>query len=126
MGFHIAVSLVDSDVLGHFLLRVETDAGITGLARRVFRELHQVAAIAFALRLRSHRNIVQQQAVGLRNQDQHTLHGIAHPQHMDHALCDAGSVIIEHRPGRRADARDIVAVGLRDDLLNVGQVVEGG
>ena len=42
------------------------------------------------------------------------------------ALCDADGVIVEHRSRCCADARNIVTVGLRDDPLDVGQVVKAG
>ncbi|KAG1239553.1 hypothetical protein G6F68_018523 [Rhizopus microsporus] len=124
--FHVAVSQIDGDVLRHLLLRVQADAGVPCQARDLFRVLHQDAAISLALRRGRDRDVVQQQTARLGDQDQHSLNGTVFLQDMHHAFCDTRRVIVAHGAGRRANARDVRRVGIRDDPFNNGNVVGRG
>ncbi|MNJ74132.1 hypothetical protein D3C77_710200 [compost metagenome] len=78
------------------------------------------------MRVRRHRNVVQQQAIRFGNQDQHRLDDVGLFQHVDHPFGDTLRVVVTHRTRDGSDARDIRGVGVRDDSFNDGDVVWGG
>ncbi len=109
---------VEGQVFGHQLVRVESYCLKTRVPRRLLGESDEPTAVTAALSRRPKRDIVEQHGVGLGDEHDETLYATVTCQDEDTFLADQKPVIVEHRSGLSADARDVVAVGCRDQFFD--------
>jgi hypothetical protein len=115
--------LVDRLVLRHDHVGVQRKACHLALCGLEFGEVHQRAADTCALRLRPHREVLDEQGVTGENQCDHPGHRIS--CYPERACLDHRGVVTQHGRWRPVHAGEVLLVGRADDLLNSGQVRRG-
>ena len=106
--------LVEGPVLGHLLVGVEPQLGQGKPARPAGGELEQRAPDALTLPLGVHRDVADEQMIGLRLNHDHAGRRAVHRQ-IGVAGGDIGRVVVVHRAGSLTDAVHVVPVGTVDD-----------
>lgn len=126
MGFDIAATAVQHDVLGHGCVGVQTDDRVACIDCLAFGKIHQLAPETQALGIRGDSQVIQQQGVVCLYQDDKTLHAPGVVQHVNPAGLDQLAIVLQHRAGFAPDPFDIRRVGSLDDSLDGCNILNSG
>src|SRR6185312_11347662 len=114
---------VERDVFDHLLVRVEPQFRVTEPLRLAFRKCDHPAAITLSSAIRAYCDIVEQQMIGLRYQDDDRSDlEVFIFNDADQALHDQRPVIVKRRTWRFVHALEVDRIGILDDALDRGAV----
>ncbi len=121
-----ADAAIERDVLGHQRVRIEVNGVIAASTGLSFGEFDQCATMALALAFRQDGDVVEQQTRLRFLQNEEADDATCVLQHPGLAVSDAPRVIVQHRAGRFADARDVVRVRGLDDTARGTRIMMMG
>ena len=125
-GLAIAEARIQAQVLGHRGVGVEPDLSQAPLCRALLGMSEERAADAASLEGGVDRDVLHEQVIGLRHEDDQADRVAAFHGDLDVTVADLRDVVVVHRRRPAPDALDVAAVRTLDDVAQGAGVIRAG